>query len=96
MLRKAMNFFHLLDIQPSTPILPEAANTSIDSGNTLSAQADANKTFIPAVLERGEYSILDYKGYLLIAHITLPDVKRLAPKIAQERNQCVRILKHAG
>jgi hypothetical protein len=50
---------------------------------------------LPLVLEQGEYSILDNRGYVLIAHITLPDVKRLAPQIARKRKSCVRILKHA-
>jgi hypothetical protein len=95
-LRKTLSFFHLLGIQPT--FIPEPANAapSLASAVIPMAKAEPATDRMPAVLERGNYSILDAKGYVLVAHITMPDVRKLAPQIAKERHQCVRILKHAG
>jgi hypothetical protein len=95
MLRKALNFFHILDIEPA--FIPEPTNAAPSLANAVIPTAKAEQSDrMPAVLERGNYSILDAKGYVLVAHITMPDVRKLAPQIARERHQCVRILKHAG
>ena len=95
MIRKTLSFFHLLGIQPA--FIPEPANAAPSLANTVIPTAKAEQVDrMPAVLTRGNYSILDAKGYVVVAHITMPDVRKLAPQIARERHQCVRILKHAG
>lgn len=90
MFAKMLNFFHILDIKST--IEPVSEPTS-----AMPLEASARSS-VPngMVLERGNYSILDAKGYVLVAHITMPDVRKLAPQIAKEGHQCVRILKHAG
>jgi hypothetical protein len=92
MLHKALNFFHLLDFHGTISPFPEADDQSMPA-NAIPVQDSCATIDLPAPLERGEYSILDRRGYVLIAHITLPDVRRLAPRIARERKQCVRILR---
>lgn len=95
MLRKALNFFHILDIEPAFIAEPANAAPSLAYAVIPTAKAEQSDR-MPAVLTRGNYSILDGKGYVLVSHITMPDVRKLAPQIARERHKCVRILKHAG
>jgi len=86
------NFFHILDLTPTT--------TPIVVANAMPPAAKAEQSEpIAAVLKRGsgddDYSILTSKRVMLVAHITLPDVRRLAPDIAKSRKESVIVLKHA-
>ena len=83
------NFFNLLNLTPTTEPITNAAPSLANA--VIPEESDR----MPAVLEHGNYSILDAKGHILVGHITLPDIKLLAPQIAKERHECVRILKHA-
>ena len=88
MFRKTLSFFHLLNLTPANA-LPTLTNAVIPAAKA--EQSDR----MPAVLEHGNYSILDAKGHILVGHITLPDIMRLAPDIAKSRQESVRILRHA-